>query len=388
MSRFDHHFRMREADCIDFVKEKVPGFFSNNDLKCTEIGDGNINYVFRVSDGRKSLIVKHADAYFRDSSKPKSVDRSHLESEMLMIEKELCPKHIPDIYYYDRTMCAIVMQDIGDHENMRYALIRHEIFPEFAHSISSFLINTLIRTGIYGLPIEKKREYESRYTNHDMCEISDRLVFSEPYTNKLGSNVVTEGNEEFVREKLYEDSELRYEVGILKNAFQSKRQCLIHGDLHSGSIFIRKDSMMVLDPEFGIMGPAGYDVGNVLAHLIFAYHNSRFTDKNSAFEEWIKECIVQICDDFINGSKELIEEINTDKMYSGKRFIEEYIGDIMSDSFGYAGTELIRRIMGSAKVRDLEVPDRINAEREIIDLAIKMIKNRRTMSGDQVVRLM
>jgi 5-methylthioribose kinase len=39
-------------------------------------------------------------------------------------------------------------------------------------------------------------------------------------------------------------------------------QALIHGDLHTGSILIKEDSMKVIDPEFAFYGPMGYDIGN------------------------------------------------------------------------------------------------------------------------------
>lgn len=44
-------------------------------------------------------------------------------------------------------------------------------------------------------------------------------------------------------------------------------QALIHGDLHSGSIFINEKGIKVIDPEFAFYGPMGYDIGNVIGNL-------------------------------------------------------------------------------------------------------------------------
>ena len=55
------------------------------------------------------------------------------------------------------------------------------------------------------------------------------------------------------------------------------------------------------------------------------------------------------------------------------------INDIMSDSIGMCGTELIRRTVGDAQVKDLttiDKPARLKAEKCCIILAKEFIKNR------------
>ena len=78
---------------------------------------------------------------------------------------------------------------------------------------------------------------------------------------------------DFVKEKLYDDEELHLEVAKLKMDFMTRAQSLIHGDLHTGSIFINEESTIVFDPEFCMYGPMGYDIGNVIANMIFAWCN-------------------------------------------------------------------------------------------------------------------
>jgi 5-methylthioribose kinase len=70
---------MKEKDIPDFIREKITGFFDENALfSVKEIGDGNINYVFRIKDDReKSLIVKQAGEQLRISPDFNiSIDRS------------------------------------------------------------------------------------------------------------------------------------------------------------------------------------------------------------------------------------------------------------------------------------------------------------------------
>ena len=41
---------------------------------------------------------------------------------------------------------ACAMEDLSDHALMRYALMRHETFPRFAEDISTYMVNTLLKT--------------------------------------------------------------------------------------------------------------------------------------------------------------------------------------------------------------------------------------------------
>ena len=109
--------------------------------------------------------------------------------------------------------------------------------------------------------------------------------------NYKGRNIILDGNMEFVKKEIYEDKELVLEAGKLKNNFMNNAQALIHGDLHSGSIFLNRESTKVLDPEFAFYGPMGYDIGNVIGNLYFAWANIYFTknhDDSKEFLEWIE----------------------------------------------------------------------------------------------------
>lgn len=386
MSRFDHNFSMTPQDTIAYVREKLPGFFDDEKLTCREIGDGNINYVFRVAaeDGSKSLIVKHAETTSRSTGKETSTDRNRIEAEILQIERSLSEKHVPEIYLYDPVMCCVIMEDIGDHENLRDALLAHKTFPTLAEDMASFMAQTLIRTSDLILPSDVKKAYTKQFLNPAMCEITERLVLTDPYKNPQGRNRVFPGNEAFVQEALYEDEALHLEVAKLKNSFQAKAQCLIHGDLHSGSVFVKPGSTMILDPEFAFYGPAGYDVGNIIAHFLFAWAHAEVTMENreqrQAFQDWMAETIDKTIALFAEEARQIIRESCTDPVFATPGFAAWYVSDILRDTAGYAGTEIIRRVVGAAKfnyVESITQPEkRIPMERICIRAAKKLILGR------------
>ena len=108
MSKYDTYFLMKENEVPDYVREKYPDFFAPDaKLEVKEIGDGNLNYVFRVVDpaSGKSIIVKQAGEALRISAEMHvSTDRNRIESEILILQDKYAPGLVPKIYGYDTTM--------------------------------------------------------------------------------------------------------------------------------------------------------------------------------------------------------------------------------------------------------------------------------------------
>jgi len=386
MSKFDKHFKLTEQDVNEYAKEKIHFFDKSAILSCVELGDGNINFIFRVTDvvSGKSVIIKHSDVLVRSSKRAVSLDHNRIEAEMLKIQKQLAPDYVPEVYFYDPVMCAICMEDLKDYENMRLAMITHKIFPDFAEQITDFMANTLIMTTDTIIKPQHKKELVKQFINPDMCEITERLVYTEPYKNTLGLNIEFEPNKEFFKKELYDDTELHLEAAKLKEAFKSNAQSLIHGDLHTGSIMIKQGSVKVLDPEFACYAPAGYDVGNIIANLIFAWANAYVTIENNnekeKFLSWVQDTIVQCVDMFKQKAINILKQNAADAMAKTDGFAEWFVEEILCDTAGVAGLELNRRIIGSAKVKDIagieDVQKRMFAERICVIAAKQFIKNR------------
>ena len=385
MFKFNAHFRMETNDVATYAKENLDIFNEDAELKAKEIGDGNINYVFKVWDAltNKSIIIKQADTLLRSSGRPLDVDRNRIEAEILMLQGKLAPKFVPKVIKYDPIMCAIAMEDISDHISLRSELLKKKIFPCLADHITTFIVNTLLPTTDLVMDSGKKKDNVKKYINKDLCKISEDLVFTEPYINYKGRNVILAENMEFVKKEIYEDKELILEVGKLKNAFMNNAQALVHGDLHSGSIFVKENSTKVLDPEFAFYGPIGYDLGNVIGNLFFAWANACTTkDSNETeeFKSWIKETIEDIIYLFKIKFVKLYKEIVTDVMAKEEDYMDWYLESILSDTAGLAGLEIIRRVVGDSKVLDItsikDIDARVKAERMLILAAKSFIKNR------------
>lgn len=389
MSKFDSYFLMQIEDVMEYVCEKLTLFEETSRLQCKEIGDGNLNYVFRVWDEQKnvSVIVKQAGETARISDEFKlSTNRNRIESEVLALQGELAPGLVPIIYLFDDVMSCCVMEDLSDHTILRTALINHEIFPNLADDLTTFMVNTLLLTSDVVMNHKEKKELVKNYLNPELCEITEDLVYSEPFTDYQNRNELFPANKEWVEEHIYGDEALRLEAAKLKFSFMTNAQCLLHGDLHTGSVFVRKDSTKVIDPEFAFYGPMGYDIGNVIANLIFAWVNADATmeasNEKDTYISWIEQTISDIIDLFSVKFLQAWANNVTDVMAKEAGFAQWYLHSVIQDTAAIAGLELIRRIVGLAKVKDITLitdkQARVRGERICLQVAKKLILNAKT----------
>ena len=355
MSRFDKYFLMNVGDVIEYALEKTPDMrWDRTSMQAKEIGDGNLNYVFRVWDAMgHSVIVKHAGEALRISAAMRvSLDRNRIESEILQLQHQLAPGLVPRIYMYDTTMSACIMEDLSDHELMRYALMKHKVFPRFAEDITTYMVNTLLLTTDIVMEHKAKKALVKSFINPELCEITEDLVLTEPYNDLNKRNIVFAPNSEFVQEELYNDKRLHLEIAKIKFGFMNNAQALLHGDLHTGSIFVKEDSTRIFDPEFAFFGPIGYDVGNVIANLIFAWDNG-YAAGEKDFCGWILKTIPEVVDLFKKKFLIAFDQHVTDHMAKTEGFREHYLDAVLEDTAAYTGTELVRRTVGMAQVKDV-----------------------------------
>ena len=359
MSDYSAFFLMKPEDVKRYAVDVLHFFQPEEETDCVEIGDGNINYVFQVrsrKDGR-SVIVKQADKLLRSSGRPLDLYRNKIEAETLMLEARLAPKFIPEVYHYDETMAALSMEDISAYKNLRKELAAGRVYGHLSENLSDFLAQSLLPTTDLVMDRQEKKKQVRFFTNPELCDITEDLVLTEPYLaqpmNPRNKNIVTPGNEDFV---------------------------LIHGDLHSGSIFANEQGIKVIDPEFAFYGPMGYDIGNVIGNLFFAWANKAYTGGSAETQTALEQTIRETCDKTAEKLAAEYDKLVTFPLYRAPAFCKAYLDGVMADSYGYAGTEIIRRVVGDSKVMEVtsvtDPAQRLPMERALIQLGIYLIKNR------------
>lgn len=383
------YFRMEESDAVEYAKHELKYFDGDSELKCREIGDGNLNYIFRVQDEKsgKSVIIKQAGPVARISDEFKvSPDRNRIEYDILKLQGKLAEGLVPKVYGYDPIMNCCVMEDLSDHVIMRKGLLEHKKYPLFVGHITTFMVNTLLLTTDVVMGHKEKKELVKNFINPELCEITEDLVYTEPFYD-CKRNDVFPATREFANRELWSDEKLLAETAKLKFEFMTNAQSLVHGDLHTGSIFVKEDSTKVIDPEFAFYGPAGYDIGNVVANLIFAYENAEAVieeeDKKRDYKAWLEEAIIGTVDVFKEKFIKAYKENATERVASYKGFMEYYLDTVLRDTAAVAGCELCRRILGIAHVKDIttiqDPEKRAKAEKICLYAGKRFIMERESM---------
>ena len=407
MDKYSKHFLLNVDTAKEYAVEKVGYFKEDEKLEAIEIGDGNINYVFKVwnPETGKSLIIKQADTVLRSSGRPLDMHRNKIEAEILGIEGKLSEGFVPEIYLYDENMYALSMEDISAYKNLRTEMAAGKTFPKLADDIATFMADTLLPTTDLIMNRAEKKEKVKTLTGgvqgllkankvtifNGLGQVNpDKTVTIGSETIK-GRNIILDQNMDFVKEKLYGDEDLHAEVGQLRDDFMNHAQALIHGDLHSGSIFVNQEGTKVIDPEFAFYGPMGYDIGNVIGNLFFAWANKYYTDsENTEFLTWIEKTIGEVTDKFKEKFSAKWDALVEFPLYRTEGFKKYYTDKVMADSFGYAGTEIIRRVVGDSKVKEVtsvtNVDQRVPMERALIQIGIKLIKERRTLKDGAAIK--
>lgn len=382
----------RENQIIDLVLARTNFFPSKDEISIEEIGDGNINYVYRLveKESDKSLVVKYSDALLRSSQRPLDLKRSKIEARALEIKRDLCPSRVPQVYYYDEDESIIIMEDISAYKNLRYELLAGKIYPKLSEDLAEFLVQSLLPTADLVANRKEKKEAMGFFINPDLCDISEDLVFTEPYYNYKNRNILSPGTEDFVEERLYKNFSLQGKVLKLKDRFQSYSQGLLHGDLHTGSVFVNEDGIKVIDPEFAFYGPFGYDIGNLWGNLIFPLANHLAKKSDRQIVSKLERLFVETVDKTTAKLFSAYDILVTFPYFKNQDFKEAYLKEIIADSFAYAGLEIIRRTVGDSKVKDLtEVKDREvrqTLDKVLIATGIYLIENSFDLeAGSQVL---
>lgn len=376
--KYSKHYLLDENSVVDYVFNRIEYFDKKEDIRAKEIGDGNINYVFRLFDGDKSLVVKQADKLLRSSQRPLDRYRNTIEAQALEIQNTLVSDFVPKLYDFNEDMSTIIMEDISAYKNMRKEIFEGRVFEDFSDLISTYLVDSLLPTSDLVMDRAKKKDLEGEFINIEMCDISEDLVFTEPYFNYKNRNRFNPKIKNRLEDMLYKDKNLHKEIAYLRSNFINNRQALIHGDLHTGSIFINDRGIKIIDPEFAFFGPMGYDIGNVIGNLYFAYAYKLF-NPNKEFITWIKKTIAEILENFVEKFRKSFDQKVKLPIYN-HLFRDQYLEKLKSDSLGYAGTEIIRRTVGDSKVLEVESMEdssyREDFEMLLVDFAKSMIMKR------------
>ncbi len=375
-----------------------------------EVGDGNLNLVFIVKGTKGGVVVKQALPYVRmvGESWPLPLDRAYFEHEALKIQTLAAPNLVPKIFHFDTMQAAIVMELLEPHLILRKGLIKGLRYPKLAEDMAAFCAQTLFRTSDLGSPASEKRERQARFShNITLSKITEDLVFTDPY-RVSDMNRWTTPQLDKVAAAIRDDAPLKLAAQELKWMFLTRGEALLHGDLHTGSIMATIGDTRVIDPEFAVYGPMGFDLGAFMANLLLAYfaqagHASKEDDR-VAYRGWILDTLEAFWLGFETRFLALWQQGGAGDAFLPALFADDVGGVAMDayramvmtqmfhDAVGFTGAKMTRRILGLAHVEDLESivdPDqRAACEKRALRMARTLMVGRKAIPSIHALREM
>lgn len=383
---------LNEQTAIEYVKG-VGLFPEDGSLQVGEIGDGNINMIFQVKekDGEKSIVIKQAFPYVRcvGESWPLTLDRIRIEADAMEIEDEYAPGLVPKILHRNNDMALFVMEDLSRLGVMRAGTLEMRKYPKFADHISTFMANTLFYTSDFYMDPADKKALVARFINPDMCKITEDLIFTDPYYDAERNNI-NPALRDYLEKVFWKKNALRLEASKFKYKFLTEAQSLLHGDLHTGSVFANEQETKVFDAEFAYVGPAAFDtgllIGNILINYVSWSGKDEPAEKITDYRQYLLQTINDIYELF---EKKFVanweKDAKADVIAGVEGYRDSFMRDLFVDTIGYAAIVMIRRMHGLAHNIDVDgIEDeqrRKDVQITVLESAEELIMNRQKFTN-------
>lgn len=363
-----------------------------------EVGDGNMNHVFLVSGPKGAVAVKQALPYIRavpDWAFP--ADRMDAEVAATRLFAAAAPGAVPEILYYDTNMKAMAMEGLTRHRVWRGALVDGLIHAGVPPAVGRDLARIHHATGLSALDPETMRLRAAAFgANAHLTATTAEVIFTGPHGPGTLNRWTSPQLDDRVA-ALQADGPLKAALARLKRIFLTRAECLIHGDLHTGSVMVVADpgaadpAPRIFDAEWAFYGPAGFDVGALVGNLLLARLAqpglamvSRAADR-PAVAAFCGRAIHALWTAYRAERLALWGDPAEDALIPHRAMPDPAaraawraaaVDAIWPEAVGFAGAKMIRRLIGISHVADFEtIPDpdvRAGGEAKALELARAM----------------
>ncbi len=268
MSQAEQQYEVLTAVAASELASK---YLSGHSYSAREFGDGNLNLVFRVTaDSGRSLIIKQALPYLRAAGEawPLTIERARIEVDALREMAALIPGSVPLIFGFDDFRAAMVMEDLSPGTTWRSELISGNATGTLPEDIAGFVAALIQRTASMLHDESTVTSWRERFPYSPLCSVTEQLVFSDPFTQAASNVVLPELAQQVAM--MQQDPNVQAAAHSALETFRTSKECLLHGDLHTGSVMSTPWGTRLIDLEFSFYGPIGFDTGLLMANLALA----------------------------------------------------------------------------------------------------------------------
>jgi 5-methylthioribose kinase len=393
------------------------------DLTVKSVSDGNMNNVWQVTNQASltgcSVILKQALPFIRVCPDiPSPINRIHVEALIGDAERAINPAAAPQTLYEDAAMGVLISEFLEEYVALRSDLVVCNKHDQLGEWLGGHLARRYFSSSSYCLskpkPIAAAMDYLAASGNNAILRAQTTDVwFQAPWQHEHAAypNKITDHAEVIAAVSLLRlNKTVRAAVEMASSRFNTVHQSLLHGDFHSGSIMVRGGcseptptgpcSIKLIDGEFGMLGPIGFDLGTILANLYSALFSSaaRIRQQDALIrkggyakysaertrERWVAGCIwltqtiQQLWDSFFAVAADQLTGLTAGT-------IKAELIAIAQDAHVYLGCELMRRTVGVAQIADftkLPLPERGIAELQCLALVKHLLSS---ISGEAAI---
>ncbi len=375
-SKFSDYERLDELSLRRWLSG-VPAVASSlggtlQDWKIREVGDGNLNLVFLITGPSGGVCVKQSLPYVRvvGPDWPMPLERAYFEQLHYATTGRYVSGLAPRLLHYDPQLFAMVLELLPDHRILRQALIQGERLPNAVRQVAEYVARSSFATSVLAQPFETVNPLLASFSrNEALTRVTVDLIFTHPYMIHERNRWTSPALDAFV-EKLRADGEVKVAIGRLGYKFLTAHEALLHGDLHTGSVMVNPTDTRVIDTEFALYGPVGFDLGLFIGNLLMAYFSQpgheRVQGERREYGEWILGQVGQFWAAFVSYFSLLLSKSSPGDGYPASLYTsqadaaalaverERWFHQVFRDTLRFAGAEIVRRIVGFAHNADFE----------------------------------
>lgn len=369
------------ATVADFARAACAGLGDaspikvDSELTASEIGGGNLNYAFCVTDAvGGTCFVKQAPDFIKVMGEDAKLHRERMELEVKYYQEcsskltdAVAADYFPKIYLFDRESMAFVMEFMGSYEMMQDALNAGTLTAVHCEKLGAVLGLLHAKTHSTQVSADAAAKFTTDYKNEVLRGIQLEFLFSKGFRE---GELPNDGRaaREFTKLVSTNDAFLA-ELEKLKGLYRGDDGAdlaLCHGDLHPGSVMVcprEPNGIKIIDPEFCVYGPPGLDVGALLSGCILAFSKDVQLGGSGALQ---LECAGKLWTAYAEAA-------------AANCLTEAQIDKIGRDSVGFACAEAGRTCTGFAGARAISIEEdavRLQAEASCLEMCVGCLMGR------------
>ena len=233
-------------------------------LSCTKAGEGNMNYVLRITTNQGSFIIKQSRGYVEKYPQIKAPEKRVLTEAAFYTKINTLADlktQMPDILGLDSENNILLLEDLGQAKDFNILYQANQTLTENNIDVLVQYLN-LLHDNFY------KADPDNELANIEMRKLNYEHIFNYPFLEENGFDLDTiQDGLQTLALKYKKDNLLKQKVAHLGTHYMAKGPYLLHGDFYPASWLSTAQGIKIIDPEFCYYGLREFDLGVLIAHL-------------------------------------------------------------------------------------------------------------------------